>query len=95
METRSPIRSAVRTEIASTDPVTIEAEELFITSPEGKTLAGPLNFTLPAGQRAVLIGRSGSGKSSLLNALSGFLSYQGIITNQRDRITRFITRIMA
>lgn len=25
-------------------------------------LAGPLNFTLPAGQRAVLVGRSGSGK---------------------------------
>ncbi len=25
-------------ELASTDPVTIEAEELFITSPEGKTL---------------------------------------------------------
>ena len=64
-------------ELVSTDPVTIEAEELFITSPEGKTLAGPLNFTLPAGQRAVLVGRSGSGKSSLLNALSGFLSYQG------------------
>ena len=40
-------------------------------------LAGPLNFTLPAGQRAVLVGRSGSGKSSLLNVLSGFLSYQG------------------
>ena len=57
--------------------MTIEAEDLFITSPEGKTLAGPLNFTLPAGQRAVLVGRSGSGKSSLLNALSGFLSYQG------------------
>ncbi len=33
-------------ELASTDPVTIEAEDLFITSPEGKTLAGPLNFTL-------------------------------------------------
>ncbi|STE59073.1 ABC transporter ATP-binding protein/permease [Escherichia coli] len=64
-------------ELALTDPLTIEAEDLFITSPEGKTLAGPLNFTLPAGQRAVLVGRSGSGKSSLLNALSGFLSYQG------------------
>lgn len=64
-------------ELTSADPVTIEAEDLFITSPEGKTLAGPLNFTLPAGQRAVLVGRSGSGKSSLLNALSGFLSYQG------------------
>ncbi len=81
-------------ELASTDPVTIEAEDLFITSPEGKTLAGPLNFTLPAGQRAVLVGRSGSGKSSLLNALSGFL-ISGIATNQRDRITRFITGIMA
>ena len=31
-------------ELASTDPVTIEAEDLFITSPEGKTLAGPLNL---------------------------------------------------
>lgn len=64
-------------ELTSTEPVTIEAKDLFITSPEGKTLAGPLNFTLPAGKRAVLVGRSGSGKSSLLNALSGFLSYQG------------------
>ena len=33
-------------------------------------LAGPLNFTLPAGQRVVLVGTSGSGKSSLINALS-------------------------
>ncbi len=69
-------------------------KDLFITSPEGKTLAGPLKL-LPHAERAVLVGRSGSGKSSLLNALSGFLSYPGIITNQRDRITRFITRIMA
>lgn len=27
-------------ELASNDPVTIEAEDLFITSPEGKTLVG-------------------------------------------------------
>ncbi|XNM61146.1 ATP-binding cassette domain-containing protein [Escherichia coli] len=81
----------MRRNLALTDPVTIEAEDLFITSPEGKTLAGPLNFTLRAGQRAVLVGRSRSGKSSLLNAPSGFLSYQGIATIQRDRITRFIT----
>ncbi|WP_436856921.1 heme ABC transporter permease/ATP-binding protein CydD [Citrobacter tructae] len=64
-------------ELSTSDPISIEAEALVIASPEGKTLAGPLNFTLQAGQRAVLVGRSGSGKSSLLNVLSGFLSYQG------------------
>lgn len=64
-------------ELSGKEPVTLEAQDLIITSPEGKTLVGPLNFTLAAGQRAVLVGRSGSGKSSLLNALSGFLSYQG------------------
>lgn len=64
-------------ELATKDAVSIEAHDLIITSPEGKVLAGPLNFTTAAGQRAVLVGRSGSGKSSLLNVLSGFLSYRG------------------
>lgn len=62
-------------ELALTDPLTIEAEDLFITLLEGKTLAGLLNFTLPAGQRAVLVGCSGLGKSLLLNALFGFFLY--------------------
>lgn len=57
--------------------MTIEAQDFSILSPEGKVLAGPLNFTLPAGQRVVLVGISGSGKSSLLNALSGFMAYTG------------------
>lgn len=61
----------------TSEPVTLHAKDLFITSPEGKTLVGPLNFTLNAGQRAVLVGQSGSGKSSLLNALAGFLPYSG------------------
>ncbi|ECH1910420.1 cysteine/glutathione ABC transporter permease/ATP-binding protein CydD [Salmonella enterica] len=70
-----PARGEV--ELAENEPVTIDAVNLIITSPEGKTLAGPLNFSLAAGERALLVGRSGSGKSSLLNVLSGFLSYQG------------------
>ncbi len=45
------------------EPVTIEAKDFSVLSPEGKVLAGPLNFTLPAGQRVVLVGTSGSGKA--------------------------------
>lgn len=63
--------------LETSGPVTLHAQDLFITSPEGKMLAGPLNFTLDAGQRAVLVGQSGSGKSTLLNALAGFLPYSG------------------
>ncbi|MEO3989247.1 heme ABC transporter permease/ATP-binding protein CydD [Pseudocitrobacter cyperus] len=64
-------------EINDKEPVTLTAQDLFITSPEGKILAGPLNFSMQAGQRVVMVGQSGSGKSSLLNTLAGFLPYTG------------------
>lgn len=58
-------------------PVTLEALDLIVLSPQGERLAGPLNFTLAAGRRVAIVGLSGAGKSSLLNVLLGFLPYRG------------------
>jgi ATP-binding cassette subfamily C protein CydD len=59
------------------EPLTVQAQQLEILSPNGVVLAGPLDFTLPANQRIALVGLSGAGKSSLLNLLLGFLPYRG------------------
>ena len=53
-------------------PFDIVATELQVLSPEGTPLVGPLSFTLPHGQQTLLLGRTGSGKSSLLAALLGW-----------------------
>lgn len=58
-------------------PVKVEARGLEVLSAEGKVLVGPIDFTLEAGSRTALIGVSGAGKSSLVNALLGFAPYRG------------------
>lgn len=58
-------------------PIEMQAKDLLICTPNGKTLCGPLSFSLAAGQRVALIGQSGAGKTALMNALLGFLPYQG------------------
>ncbi|MCG7496096.1 cysteine/glutathione ABC transporter permease/ATP-binding protein CydD [Vibrio sp. Of7-15] len=57
--------------------IQIEANNLSVLSTEGKTLVGPVSFTIQPGQQTALVGPSGAGKTSLINALLGFLPYQG------------------
>lgn len=45
-----------------------------------RTRLAPVSLTIQAGERIALTGDSGSGKSSLLQALMGFVDYQGDIT---------------
>ncbi len=65
------------TTIPNTDAIGIEAKELIVKSSEGKTLLGPVSFSILADQTTALVGPSGAGKTSLINAILGFLPYQG------------------
>jgi ATP-binding cassette subfamily C protein CydD len=73
------VRSGSQTVSASSD-VTIKANDLQVFSPEGTKLLGPVSFELCAKQTTALVGPSGAGKTSLINAILGFLPYQGSLT---------------
>ncbi|QIQ20936.1 heme ABC transporter permease/ATP-binding protein CydD [Zophobihabitans entericus] len=55
----------------------IVAKDLVILSHTNQPIAGPFSFTLQQGQQVAIIGKSGEGKTSLINVLLGFLPYQG------------------
>ncbi len=75
----SAVRSGEK-KLADDDHITIQAKDLEVYSPEGTKLLGPVSFTLYAQQTTALVGPSGAGKTSLINAILGFLPYKGSLT---------------
>lgn len=69
-----------QTTLDDQDDIVIQAQDLEVYSPEGKKLVGPISFLLNAKQTAALVGPSGAGKTSLINAILGFLPYKGSLS---------------
>lgn len=59
----------------------IKAENLTI-SYEDKKVIDNVSFKINKGELTVLMGRNGSGKSTILNAISGLKSYHGQIKTE-------------
>jgi ATP-binding cassette subfamily C protein CydD len=63
--------------VPTPEHITIEAESLEVISPEGKRLVGPISFRLNPQETTALVGPSGAGKTSLVQAILGFMPYRG------------------
>lgn len=64
-------------DLSNATSITIEAEDLEVLSPDGTHLVGPISFNLANNKTSALVGPSGAGKTSLINAILGFMPYQG------------------
>lgn len=68
------IRTAITDPDSDNEPESSDSETQTY-----RTRLAPISFTLQPAQRVALVGDSGSGKSSLLQAIMGFVDYQGQI----------------
>ncbi|RYV03380.1 thiol reductant ABC exporter subunit CydD [Shewanella sp. OPT22] len=66
--------------VVSNDNLVIEAHDLIVKSHTGEKLIGPVSFKWQSKDKIAIVGRSGGGKTSLINAILGFQPYEGHIT---------------
>ncbi|MDD9156558.1 cysteine/glutathione ABC transporter permease/ATP-binding protein CydD [Aliivibrio sp. S4TY2] len=65
--------------VSDSTTLDIQVTDLIVTTHDGKRLLGPISFHLLEASQTALVGPSGAGKTSLINAILGFLPYQGSI----------------
>ena len=58
----------------ASEPLSLAAESVSVTYPNGHTALTDASFTLPGGTICALVGVNGSGKSTLFKALMGFVT---------------------
>ncbi|MGF1694579.1 cysteine/glutathione ABC transporter permease/ATP-binding protein CydD [Vibrio lamellibrachiae] len=66
--------------INNDDSISISANNLEIFSPDGTKLVGPVSFNINSSSNTALVGPSGAGKTTLVNAILGFMPYQGSLS---------------
>lgn len=71
-----------------TAPPAFEAEDLAYAYPDGTRGFGPLSFSIARGSFTVLLGANGTGKSTLLLSLLGFLPARGAVRVLGEPLTR-------
>ncbi|MBP3141452.1 heme ABC transporter permease/ATP-binding protein CydD [Aliivibrio fischeri] len=79
LDTKTEQQAQGDKKVSESSTLDIQIEELIVTTHDGKNLLGPISFHLEEGSQTALIGPSGAGKTSLINAILGFLPYQGSI----------------
>ncbi|MCE7564613.1 cysteine/glutathione ABC transporter permease/ATP-binding protein CydD [Aliivibrio fischeri] len=79
LDTKTEQQAQGDKKVSESSTLDIQVDELIVTTHDGKNLLGPISFHLEEGSQTALIGPSGAGKTSLINAILGFLPYQGSI----------------